>query len=267
MSVQALYTAATGMSSMETKLDVIANNLANIETSGFKRGRANFEDLMYRHEQLPGAQDNAGQYTPTGVSVGLGSRVASIQGDFAQGAFQLTGNQLDVAIQGRGFFQVTDPNGDTYYTRSGNFSLNANGDLVMTSANIGRLLEPPITIPEDATDISISAEGVVSVRQPNTTSLSQVGQIELAYFINPGGLLRLGENLLAETDSSGTATLGNPGQDGLGTLQQNALESSNVNPVEELIGLIMTQRSFELNSKAVQVGDEMMQVVANLKRF
>jgi len=267
MSVQTLYSAATGMSSMETKLDVIANNLANVETTAYKKGRANFEDLIYRHEKLPGEQDTAGQYTPTGISIGLGSKVSSVQGDFTQGAFHATGNQLDVAIQGEGFFQVTDPNGDTYYTRAGNFSLNANGDIVMGSANIGRRLSPPITIPSDATDISIGAEGIVSVKQPNTTTLSQVGQIELAYFINPGGLLRLGENLFTETDASGTVTLANPGQDGVGTLQQSALESSNVDPVEELIGLITTQRAFELNSKTVQVGDEMMQIVANLKRF
>ncbi|MBN2476194.1 MAG: flagellar basal-body rod protein FlgG [Pirellulales bacterium] len=267
MSIQALYSAATGMSAMETKLDVVANNLANMQTTGFKKGRANFEDLIYRHERLPGAEDSAGQYTPTGISIGLGTRVSSIQGDFEQGPFLLTGEQLDVAIQGAGFFQVADPNGDIYYTRAGNFSLNANGDIVMGSAGIGRLLEPPITLPTDATDISISPEGVVSVRVPGDTSLSQVGQIELAHFVNPEGLLRLGENLFSETDASGSALLANPGQDGLGTLQQNALESSNVDPVEELIGLITTQRAFELNSKAIQVGDEMLQLVANLKRF
>src|SRR3989304_2236910 len=143
MSVQTLYSAATGMAAMETKLDVTANNLANIETTAFKRGRANFEDLLYRHDKFPGAEDTAGQYTPTGISVGLGSRVSSIQGDFVQGAFHVTDQELDLAIKGRGFFQVMDPNGNTYYTRAGNFSLNANGDVVMASANIGRLLEPP----------------------------------------------------------------------------------------------------------------------------
>jgi len=267
MSVQTLYTAATGMSAMETKLNVTANNLANVETVGFKRGRANFEDLLYRHEKMPGAEDTAGQYTPTGISVGLGSRVSSIQTDFEQGAYQVTGNQLDVTIQGTGFFQVMDPNGETYYTRAGNFSKNANGDIVMGSAQTGRLLQPPVTIPTDATDISISSEGIVSVRQPGNQQLTQVGTIELASFVNPEGLLKLGENLYAETDASGTATLGNPGLNGLGTLQQGAIESSNVEPVRELIDLITTQRSFELNSKAVQVGDEMMQIVASLKRY
>jgi flagellar basal-body rod protein FlgG len=267
MSVQTLYSAATGMSAMETKLDVIANNLANIETNGFKRGKANFEDLFYHQMKMPGAQDTAGQLTPTGIAIGMGSRVSSIQTEFRQGAFQLTGNELDVAIEGRGFFQVSDPNGDILYTRSGNFSINAEGQLVMGSATTGRLLEPPITIPEDATAISISAEGNVAVRVPGNSQLSPVGTIELATFVNPEGLLKLGENLFAETDASGTPTTGTPGQDGLGVLQQNALEASNVEPVRELIDLITTQRAFELNSQAVQVGDEIMQLVANLRRM
>jgi len=267
MSIQTLYTAATGMTALETKLEVIANNLANVETTGFKRGRANFEDLFYRHEKFPGAEDAAGQYAATGISVGLGGRVSSIQGDFRQGAFELTGNELDVVIRGNGFFQVTDPNGDTYYTRAGNFSKNANGELVIGSAHMGRRVEPPITIPEDATAVVITAEGIVSVRQPGSQTLTQVGQLELASFINPEGLLRLGENLYAETDASGSPVLGNPGQNGLGDLQQGALERSNVEPVNELVDLITTQRSFELNSQAVKTGDEVLQVVTNLRRY
>ena len=267
MGIQTLYAAASGMSAMETKLDVIANNLANVETTGFKRGRANFEDLLYKHDIMPGALDSAGQYTPTGISVGMGTRVQSVQTDFDQGAFKQTGRELDVTIEGRGFLQVMDPTGITYYTRAGNLDKNANGDLVVGSANIGRLLEPPITIPQDATHIVIGAEGIVSVRQPGSQQLSQVGQIELATFINPDGLLKLGENLYSETDASGAPILGNPGQDGIGTLRQGALEASNVNPVNELIDLITTQRAFELNSKAVQTGDEMMQIISNMKRF
>ncbi len=267
MSVQTLYTAATGMTAMETKLDVTANNLANIETVGYKRSRANFEDLFYRHEKFPGAEDTAGNYAPTGISVGLGTKVSSTQGDFAQGAFEVTDNELDVTIQGLGFFQVTDPNGDIYYTRAGNFSKNANGQIVMGSASIGRLLEPEITIPPDATAVQISAEGLVSVRQPGTQVLASVGQLELANFINPEGLLRLGENLYSETDASGPPTLSNPGLDGAGLLRQGVLEASNVQPVQELISLITTQRAFELNSKAVQVGDEMLQIVSNLRRY
>ncbi|MHB1036260.1 MAG: flagellar basal-body rod protein FlgG [Pirellulales bacterium] len=267
MSVQTLYTAATGMNALETKLDVIANNLANVNTVAFKSDRANFEDLFYRHEKLPGAQDTAGNYTPTGIAIGLGSTVSSVQTNFVQGAFQQTGNELDIAIEGPGFFQVNDPStGEILYTRAGNFSKNANGDIVMGSANTGRLLQPQITIPPDATGIVISAEGMVSVRQAGTPQLSQIGQIELAQFINPQGLLKLGENLYSETDSSGAATLGNPGQTGLGQLRQNALEASNVEPVNELIDLITTQRAFELNSQAVQAGDQILQLVSNLRR-
>jgi flagellar basal-body rod protein FlgG len=267
MSVQTLYSAATGMSAMETKLDVIANNLANIETTAFKRGRPNFEDLFYRHEMFPGAEDSSGQYTPTGISIGLGSKVSSIQTEMHQGAFEQTGRDLDVAIEGRGFFKVLDPSGDPVYTRAGNFSINAEGSMVLGSAETGRLLDPSIDIPPDATDISISPEGVVSVRQPGNVNLTNVGNIELSTFINPEGLLKLGENLYAETDASGPPTEGPPGQDGVGKLRQGFLEASNVEPVRELIDLITTQRSFELNSQAVQVGDEIMQLVANLRRL
>jgi flagellar basal-body rod protein FlgG len=267
MSVQTLYSAATGMSSMETKLDVIANNLANIETTGFKRSRPNFEDLFYRHSVLPGAQDSAGNYTATGTSVGLGSRVSSIQAELRQGAFKQTDRDLDVAIEGQGFFTVTDPStGQPQYTRAGNFSINADGALVLGSASTGRIVEPQITVPQDMTDISISPDGNVSVRQPGTQQLTSVGQLELASFVNPEGLLRLGENLFAETDASGAATTGPPGESGMGVLRQGRLEASNVEPVNELIDLITTQRAFELNSQAVQVGDEMMQLVSNLRR-
>ena len=266
MSVQTLYTAATGMTSLQSKLDVIANNLANTETVAFKAGRANFEDLFYHTYKFPGAQDSASQYTPEGVQIGTGSRVSSVQCNFRQGSSQETGVELDVSIEGQGFFQVMDPTGTIYYTRAGNFSKNADGKLVMSSANIGRLLEPPIVIPNDAQAISISAEGIVSVRQPNNNQLAQVGQIELANFINCEGLLKLGENLYAETDASGKPTLGNPGLEGRGTLHQGSLEHSNVDPVTELIDLITTQRAFELNSQAVKAGDEMLQLVSNLKR-
>jgi flagellar basal-body rod protein FlgG len=198
----------------------------------------------------------------------MGVKTSSIQSNFDQGNFAQDQGELDVAIVGRGFFQVVDPATDEiYYTRAGNFSRNANGDLVMGSATIGRLLEPQITIPEDATEVSISADGMVAVRQPGSPNLQQIGQIELAYFINPEGLLKLGENLYAETDASGAPILNNPGQDGLGRLQQRALEMSNVEPVHELIDLITTQRAFELSSQAIKVGDELLQLVANLRRF
>lgn len=268
MSVQTLYTAATGMRSLETKLDVIANNLANVNTTAFKGGRANFEDLFYRQVKLPGAQDAQGNVTATGISVGLGSRVQSIQTDFQQGAFSQTDRPLDVAIEGPGFFQVTDPStGQPVYTRAGNFSRNANGQLVIGSANTGRSLSPPIAIPQDATGVLISAEGIVQVQQAGQAQFNQVGQIQLATFINPEGLLKLGENLYQETAASQAPIQATPGTQGLGLLRQGALELSNVEPVKELIDLITTQRAFELNSQTVQAGDQILQLVANLRRF
>ncbi|MCA9247283.1 MAG: flagellar basal-body rod protein FlgG [Planctomycetales bacterium] len=267
MSVQTLYTAATGMESLETKLDVIANNLANVNTIGFKRDRANFEDLFYRHEQLPGKTDSAGQLTPTGIAIGLGSRVSSTQTDFDQGAFQASQNELDIAIEGDGFFQVDDPSGETMYTRAGNFSINANGALVMGSAQTGRLIQPNITFPPDTTGVSISAEGIVEIQQAGSSTLTQLGQIQLAHFVNPQGLEKVGENLYRETAASGSAVIGNPGTVGIGVLRQGAIESSNVEPVQELIDLITTQRAFELNSQAVQAGDQILQLISNLRRF
>jgi flagellar basal-body rod protein FlgG len=266
MGVQTIYTAATGMNSMQTKLNTISNNLANVETTAFKASRTNFEDLLYRYEKLPGSEDASGQYAPHGIAIGLGSRVSSIQPDFSQGSLVTTGRQLDVAIQGGGFFQALDPSGQTYYTRAGNFARNSNGNMVFGSATTGRLLQPPIVIPPDASDIVISPDGTVSVRQPNNQQLSQIGKIELAHFINPEGLIQQGENMVAESQASGSPVLGTPGQDGMGTLQQSALEHSNVDPVSSLIDLISTQRSFEMNSQAVKVGDSMMQIVNSMVR-
>jgi flagellar basal-body rod protein FlgG len=265
MTVQALYTAATGMQAAETKLDVVANNLANINTTGFKKGRANFEDLFYRHYQMPGATDGQLQ-TATGTSVGLGTRVSSIQTDFKQGALQNTGNNLDVAVEGNGFFRVQDVDGNFLYTRAGNFSINAEGVLVLGSATAGRIVQPPVTIPQDALTVSIQYDGQVMVSQPGVTAPTSVGTLQIASFINPEGLLKHGENLFQETDASGPNQLGNPGENGLGLLRANALEASNVEPVQELIDLITTQRAFELNSQAVQAGDQVMSLIANLRR-
>lgn len=267
MSVQTLYTAATGMSSMETKLNVIANNLANIETTGFKRDRVNFEDLFYDNQHMPGTEDRSGQRAPVGIQIGLGTNIVATQSDFSQGGFKQTGNQLDIVIEGRGFFQVMDPSGDIYYTRAGNFIRNRDGNLALASSNIGRLIEPPITIPPDATDISVSAEGIVAVRQPGSQEMTQVGTIELASFVNPEGLLKLGDNLYAQSDASGTPTLSSPGQDGVGLLRQGVLEASNVEPVTELIDLITTQRAFEMNSQVIKTADDLLQTVANLRRY
>ncbi len=268
MSVQTLYTAATGMEAMETKLDVIANNLANINTTGFKKDRANFEDLLYRTEVYPGVQDASQTPTAVGTQVGLGVRVSSTQTDQRQGTLQQTGRDLDIAIQGRGYLRVIDPGSqDTMYTRAGNLDINANGQLVVGSASTGRLIDPPITIPQDAISIEISTNGQVSTRVPGQVQLTQQGQIQLAQFINPDGLLKVGENMYLATDASGLEQNGNPGDQGLGQLRQGNLEASNVEPVKELIDLITTQRAFELNSQAVQAGDQIMQNISNLRRF
>ncbi len=267
MSVQTLYTAATGMDAMQTKLDVIANNLANINTTAFKKDRANFEDLLYRNDVYPGTLDANQLPAPTGTQVGLGTRVQSTQKDFRQGAIQDTGRELDLAIEGDGFLQVLDPlTQTTRYTRSGNLDINADGNLVIGSAQTGRPLEPPISIPQGTSSIQITANGQVLGRQPGELQFSQIGQLQLAQFINPDGLAKVGENLYEQTDASSTPTPADPGSNGLGTLRQRSLEASNVEPVQELIDLITTQRGFELNSQAVQAGDQLMQLISNLRR-
>jgi flagellar basal-body rod protein FlgG len=267
MSVQSLYSAASGMQSLQTKLDVIANNLANINTTGFKKGRANFEDNFYRHNAFPGRQDQNSNLTATGISVGLGAHVQSVQTNFVQGAFQETSAPLDLAIEGNGFFQLNDAaTNTTVYSRGGNFSINANNQLVIGSANSGRLVEPPINLPPNTTAISISFDGTVSAKIDGQSQLQQVGNLQIANFPNPEGLLKKGENLYEQTDASGQATPGIPGQDGLGKLRQGFLEASNVEPVQELIDLITTQRSFELNSQAIQAGDQILQLISNLRR-
>ena len=265
MSVQTLYTAATGMQALETKLDVIANNLANVNTTGFKKDRANFEDLIYRIHRLPGSTDADGNLTATGIEVGLGTRVSSTQTNFTQGALQATNNPLDFAIEGEGFFQVIDPAGDFLYTRAGNFNLNANNQLVIGSATTGYLVNPQINIPNNAVDIVVTADGQVQFRTTDSTVLQNAGQLNLAKFTNPDGLLKMGNNMFKETDASNVAALDIPGNPGYGVITQGALESSNVESVQELIDLINTQRAFELNSQAVQAGDQMMQVATNLR--
>lgn len=268
MSLQALRTGATGMRAMEMQLDVIANNLANVNTIAFKRSRANIENLFYQQIKLPGAQDAFNNYAPTGLAIGLGSQVQGTQEMFEQGSFVTTNNPYDLAIDGVGFFQVIDPTTNNFmYTRAGNFAINSNGQLVIGSSNTGRLVQPQITIPIDTMGVVISAEGNVSIQQFGQTQFSQVGQLQMAKFLNEEGLLPMGENLFQETLSSGAAIFGQPGTNGLGTIRQNTLEQSNVDPVNELIGLITTQRSFELNSQAVQAGDQMLQLVNNLRRF
>jgi len=268
MGIQALNTAATGMKAMDFKLDVVANNLANIETVAYKRSRANFQDILYQTLEQPGLRNGLDQPLPTGKQVGLGVSVSGTQLDFTQGSMDSTGQQLDLAIQGDGFFQVQsfiDGAETTVYTRAGNFTLNANGEMVLANS-IGSRLEPAITIPQDAVAIQISPGGLVAVRTTGATEFTDVGQIELAKFINPAGLEQLGTNLYRNTDASGPAVLANPQQDGMGAIQQDYLELSNVDPVKELVELIRTQRSFELNSQSIQSADQTLQTVNNLRR-
>ncbi|MGY8770178.1 MAG: flagellar basal-body rod protein FlgG [Pirellulales bacterium] len=266
MSVQTLYTAATGMQAMQTKLEVIANNMANVNTTAFKKDRANFEDLFYDHQVMPGNIDANQEATPTGTNVGLGVRVSSVQTDFKQGGFNQTDRSLDMLIEGGGFFQVEDPSGEVLYTRAGNFSVNANGEVVTGSAGIGRKLTPAIVVPPDAVDVGISLDGIVTARIAGQSDPTELGTIELAKFINPEGLLKLGENLYSATNASSTAVTGAPNTEGMGTIRSGMLEASNVEPVKELIDLITTQRSFEMNSQTIKAGDEMLQLISSLGR-
>lgn len=254
------------MDAMQFRLDVIANNLANAQTTAFKRSRVNFEDIYYQYYRLPGMIDQLGRPTTQGQDVGTGVRVQSTEIDQTQGSLLSTGGQLDLAIVGQGFFQVNDGT-QFLYTRAGNFSVNANGQIVVASADRGRPLEPALTIPQDTIQISISSDGIVSVLQAGQTQLNQIGQIQLARFINPQGLMELGQNLFQQTVGSGNPLISIPGQDGLGTIRQNFLEASNVEPVRELVDLITTQRTFELDSQAIQVADQSWQLVNNLRRF
>ena len=264
MSVQTLYTAATGMQAMQTKLDVIANNMANVNTTAFKKDRANFEDLFYDNQVMPGNLDSGDNPTPTGTNIGLGVKVSSVQSDFSNGGINTTNRPLDMMIDGPGFFQIKDPSGDVLYTRAGNFSINSNGDLVMGSASLGRLLEPTVNIPDGATNPQVSPDGKITYQLAGDTVAGPT--IVLANFINPEGLLKMGENLYSETQASGAPADGEPRSNGMGGIQGGALEASNVEPVKELIDLITTQRSFEMNSQTIKAGDEMLQLISSLGR-
>lgn len=271
MALSAMQAAASGMRALDTKLNVVANNLANINTVGFKRSRVNFEDLFYENRQEPGIRGANDEPNPHGILVGLGSKVSGTQLDFTTGTLDTTGRKLDVAIEGEGFFQVrTFYNGEevTAYTRAGNFTRNANGNLVLANSE-GSLLEPPINVGEDVNedDIYIGRDGTVSVRQQGTNQLNEVGQLELARFVNPEGLKSIGKNLYIDTDASGQPIQGEPLEDGMGALVQSTLENSNVDPVRELVDLIFTQRGFELNSQSIQSADESLRIVTNLRRF
>ncbi|MBU1863489.1 MAG: flagellar basal-body rod protein FlgG [Candidatus Omnitrophica bacterium] len=258
---RALFTAATGMRAQQLNVDIISNNLANVNTTGYKKSRVDFEDLLYQIIKAPGTEAAAGVETPSGIQIGLGVRPAAIQKHFTQGIFMLTENPLDLVIEGEGFFQVATPNGDINYTRDGSFRLDSAGQVV--TAN-GFFLEPAITIPSDTTEITIGIDGTVSVLQGGSTTPTTVGQIDIAQFPNNGGLLALGKNLFAETTASGSPTTGTPGENGLGSINSGYLEGSNVQVVEELVNLIIAQRAYESNSKAIQAADQMLQLTNSI---
>jgi flagellar basal-body rod protein FlgG len=251
---RSLDVAATGMAAQETKLDTIANNLANSNTTGYKRQDAEFEDLLYQNVKGP-ALTGTGQTAPTGVQLGLGVRVVAVQRLFAQGPLQQTGNPLDVAIEGQGFLSVMRPTGEPAYTRAGSLKLDAEGRLVTSE---GLPVEPPITVPTDATAVTIAFDGTVSATRPGQPQAAPLGQLQLVTFPNPGGLEGVGRNLYASTSASGDALAGTPGTEGRGTIMQGALESSNVEVVNEMIALIRTQRAYEINSKVITAADEML---------
>lgn len=269
MSITALHSAASGLKALSTQIDVTANNLANAETTAFKRSRVNFEDLMYLTLKQPGTQTAQGEISPAGIFVGLGVRVSNTQLDLTQGSLERTDRPLDVGIEGQGFFkvQVMDTIGDgTAYTRNGNFFVNSEGELVLGLGD-GYKVIPPINIPADTTQISISQDGNISVIRAGQQEPTDVGQLQLTTFVNPQGLKLLGGSLYQETNASGDPITGDPGENGTGTILQGFLEASNVDPVKELVTLIKTQRAFELNSQSVQTADQALQTVANLRRF
>ena len=254
--IRSLWIAKTGLDAQQTSMDVISNNLANVSTAGFKRSRAVFEDLMYQTIRQPGAQVGDANQLPSGLQLGTGVRTVATERLHTQGNMNQTGNSMDVAIQGRGFFEIELPDGTLAYTRDGSLQTDQNGQLVTAG---GYVVQPPINIPDNALSIEIGRDGIVTVTQPGAAGTAvQVGQLQVATFINPTGLQSLGENLYIETDASGPANVLQPGLDGAGLLMQRYVETSNVNVAEELVNMITTQRAYEINSKAVQTSDQML---------
>ncbi|BBD81026.1 flagellar basal-body rod protein FlgG [Aerosticca soli] len=255
-----LWIAKTGLDAQQTRMDAISNNLANASTTGYKISRPEFQDLMYQNKGQPGAQTTEQTQSPAGLLIGTGVRVVGNEKLFTQGDVSQTGNSLDVAIQGRGFLQVSMPDGTVAYTRDGSLHTDSNGQLVTAD---GYPIEPAITLPPNVQSITIGRDGTVSITANGTTTPQQVGQLQLADFVNAGGLQPMGQNLYLETASSGTPQTGQPGINGMGTLLQGALESSNVNVVEEMVNMIETQRTYEMNSKAITTVDQMLQTITN----
>lgn len=259
--MRSLWISKSGMEAQQVQLDHVSNNLANAATTGYKRASAQFEDLMYQNLRQSGANSSEQTSLPTGLQVGLGTRAVATARSFAQGNLQQTGNTLDVAINGNGFFQIQMPDGTTAYSRDGAFKTDANGQLV---TNNGYAVAPGITVPANTQSLTIAPDGTVSAVISGSAQPVVLGNLQLASFVNPGGLDPRGQNLFVETAASGTPTAGTPGNDGLGVLQQGALETSNVNVVEELVAMIQTQRAYELNSKAIQTSDQMLQRLSQI---
>jgi len=259
--IRSLWISKTGLDAQQTQMDVVANNLANVSTNGFKRSRAVFEDLLYQNIRQPGAQSSEQTQLPSGLQIGTGVRPVAAERIHTQGNLQQTGNKLDVAIQGSGFFQVLMPDGSTGFSRDGSFQTDAQGQLVTSS---GFVIQPAMTIPADAQSVTIAQDGVVSITQAGSVAPVQVGQMQLATFINPAGLQSSGQNLYLETASSGAPAIASPGTNGTGTLGQGFVETSNVNVVEELVNMIQTQRAYEINSKAITTSDQMLQKLAQI---
>ena len=261
--IRSLWTSATGMQSQALNLDVISNNLANVNTSGFKKSRAEFQDLLYETLLPAGTSSSQDTEIPAGIQLGHGTRPSTVLKIFSQGNMENTQNELDLAIEGDGFFQITLPSGETAYTRDGAFKLDSDGRIVNSD---GFALEPEISIPSDALSISVGLDGTVSVLQAGESTPSEIGTIELARFVNPAGLISMGKNLFITSEASGDEMTGTAGENGLGTLAQGFLEMSNVSVVDEMVNMITAQRSYESNSKAIQAADEMLQLANNVKR-
>lgn len=261
--MRALWTAASGMAAQQANIDVISNNLANVSTTGFKKSRTDFQDLMYQTIRQPGTATGPDTESPTGIQMGHGVRQVATQKIYTEGSFQSTGNTLDIAIEGEGFFQVNMPDGTLSYTRDGAFKKDSQGRIVTSD---GYPIEPQITIPDNATDVAVSADGLVNATIPGQTDPQEIGQIQLARFVNPAGLNSIGRNLLTESAASGNPVVSNPGEEGAGTLAQKYVEMSNVQVVEEMVNMIVAQRAYEINSKAITTADSMLDIAANLKR-
>ena len=261
--IRSLWTAASGMKSQSLNIDVISNNLANVNTTGFKSSRADFQDLLYETLRQAGTSSSESSDVPTGIQVGHGSRPVASHKIFTQGDFQQTKNELDIAIEGEGFFQILQPNGETAYSRDGAFKMDRDGRMVTSD---GFVMEPEITIPSDSISLSIGLDGTVSVLQPGSNTPTEIGTITVARFVNPAGLHSIGRNLYLPTNASGDAIVGTAGEDGLGTLAQGFLEMSNVSVVDEMVKMITAQRAYEINSKTIQAADDMLQQANNVKR-